>query len=123
MENPKLLSPSVLAFVGDAVYSLKVRTYLANCNRPSGALHDMAVQFVSANSQAKDFAAICEFLTKEENEVFLRGRNFHTNNTPKSSTSADYHAATGLETLFGFLYLSGQNERIDKLFEIIIKNK
>lgn len=121
--NAKLLSPSVLAFVGDAVYSLLVRTYLADKNRPSDALHKAAVGFVSAQAQAEAFAAVREHLTDEETDIFTRGRNFHTNNTPKSSNPADYHTATGLETLFGFLHLSGKQDRIKELFEIILKTK
>lgn len=122
MENIKLLSPSVLSFVGDGVYTLLVRTYLADQNRPSAALHSMAVQYVKAPAQAKAFKKIEPHLTEDEVEVFRRGRNFHTANTPKSSTVSDYHTATGLETLFGFLYLSGKHDRIDELFGIILKD-
>ena len=120
MENIKLLSPSVLAFVGDAVYSLLVRTHIADKSRPSDALHKTAVEYVSAPAQAKAFLKIKESLTEEELDIFTRGRNFHTNNTPKSSSPADYHAATGLETLFGYLHLAGRKERIEELFNIII---
>ncbi|MBR4761839.1 MAG: ribonuclease III [Clostridia bacterium] len=119
MDNVKLLNPAALAFVGDAVYSLKVRTLLADKSRPADTLHKAAVEFVSAGAQAKAFAKIKEKLTDEELEIFTRGRNFHTNNTPKSSSPAEYHTATGLETLFGFLHLSGKGGRIDELFNII----
>lgn len=115
----KLLSPSVLAFVGDAVYSLKVRTYLADKNRPADTLHNAAVGYVSSGAQAKAFEKIKPHLTEEELAVFIRGRNHHTTNTPKSSSSAEYHTATGLETLFGYLHLCGNSDRIDKLFSII----
>ncbi|MBO7519158.1 MAG: Mini-ribonuclease 3 [Clostridia bacterium] len=120
MDSVKLLSPSVLAFVGDAVYSLLVRTYLADKQKPSDTLHKEAVEFVSAGAQAKAFAKIKESLTEKELEIFTRGRNFHTNNTPKSSSPADYHTATGLEALFGYLHLEGSKERIEELFNIII---
>ena len=119
MDNPKLLSPSVLAFVGDAVYSLLVRTYIADENKPSEALHNAAVKFVSATAQAKAFEKIKPHLTEEEMSVFTRGRNFHTANTPKSSNPAEYHTATGLETLFGYLHLANRKDRIDELFRII----
>ena len=122
MRNAGLLSPSVLSFVGDGVYTLLVRTHLADQNRPSAALHGMAVEFVKAGAQAKAMKKIEPFLTEEELSVFRRGRNFHTANTPKSSTGSDYHAATGLETLFGFLYLSGRRDRINELFGIILKD-
>ena len=119
MDNPNLLSPSVLAFVGDAVYGLFVRTYLANVNRPSGELHKLSVRLVNATAQAKAFRIIEPKLSEKELSVFKRGRNFHTGNTPKNSTGGEYHTATGLETLFGFLYLSGENDRAKALFDII----
>ena len=122
MDNPNLLSPSVLAFVGDAVYGLYVRKYLAEVNRPSGELHKLSVQLVNATAQAKAYALIEPLLSEKEISVFKRGRNFRTNNTPKNSTGGEYHTATGLETLFGFLYLSNQNERTNELFDIIWNN-
>ena len=119
MENPNLLSPSVLAFVGDAVYGLYVRTYLSEVNRPSGELHKLSVKLVNATAQAEAFKLVEPNLTEKEISVFKRGRNFHTGNTPKNSTGGEYHTATGLETLFGFLYLSRQNDRAKELFNII----
>lgn len=119
MENVNLLSPSVLAFVGDAVYGLMVRTRLAEVNRPSGDLHSLSVKYVSAVAQAEAFKKIEDTLTEKEMSVFKRGRNFRTANTPKSATSGEYHTATGLECLFGFLHLTNQNDRIQELFNII----
>ena len=119
MENVNLLSPSVLAFVGDAVYGLYVRTKLAEVNRPSGELHKLSVEYVKASAQAKAFAVIESMLNDKELSVFKRGRNFHTSSTPKSATGGEYHTATGLESLFGYLYLSGMKDRADKLFGII----
>ena len=119
MENPNLLSPSVLAFVGDAVYGLFVRTYLAKVNRPSGELHTLSVRRVTATAQAKAFRIIESALSENELSVFKRGRNFHTSNTPRNSTGGEYHTATGLETLFGFLYLNGENDRAKEFFDII----
>lgn len=121
MDNPNLLSPSVLAFVGDAVYGLYVRTYLAKVNRPSGELHKLSVRLVNATAQAEAFKLIEPILTEKELSVFKRGRNFHTGNTPKNSTGGEYHTATGLETLFGFLYLNKENDRAKMLFDIIWK--
>ncbi len=122
MDNPNLLSPSVLAFVGDGVYGLYVRTYLAEVNRPSGELHKLSVQLVNAAAQAEAFKLIEDKLTEKELAVFKRGRNFHTGNTPKNATGGQYHTATGLECLFGFLYLSNQNDRAKQLFDIIWNN-
>ena len=79
----------------------------------------MSVKYVSAVAQAEAFKKIEEKLTEKELMIFRRGRNFHTGNTPKSASAGEYHAATGLECLFGFLHLSGQNERIQELFEMI----
>lgn len=119
IENPNLLSPSVLAFVGDGVYGLYVRTYLAQINRPSGELHKLSVKMVNASAQAAAFKVIEPLLSEKELSVFKRGRNFHTSSTPKHASNGEYHTATGLECLFGFLYLSGENARADELFEII----
>jgi len=119
MDNVNLLSPSVLAFVGDAVYGLYVRTKLAGVNRPSGELHRLSVEYVRAGAQASAFKVIEPKLNEKEISVFKRGRNFHTSSTPKSATGSEYHTATGLECLFGFLYLSKQNSRADELFELI----
>ena len=119
MENVNLLSPSVLAFVGDAVYGLYVRTKLSEVNRPSGELHKLSVEYVKASAQAKAFKVIENVLTEKEMSVFKRGRNFHTSSTPKSATGGEYHTATGLECLFGFLYLSDNKQRADELFDII----
>ena len=122
MENPNLLSPSVLAFVGDAVYGLMVRTALAEVNRPSGELHKLSVKLVNATAQAEAYKIIEPELSEKEVTVFKRGRNFKTGNTPKNSSGGDYHTATGLETLFGFLYFWGENDRLKTLFNIIWQN-
>lgn len=123
MENVNLLSPSVLAFVGDAVYGLYVRTMLSRVNRPSGELHKLSVKYVKASAQAKAFAVIENVLTEKELSVYKRGRNFHTSSTPKSATGGEYHTATGLEALFGYLYLSGEKDRADELFGLIWKEQ
>ena len=118
-ENPDLLSPSVLAFVGDAVYGLYVRMALAEINRPSGELHRLSVKAVNAAAQADAFSLIEPVLDEKEISVFKRGRNFHTSSSPKSATAGQYHTATGLECLFGWLYLSGKTDRADELFGMI----
>ena len=122
MDNVKLLSPSVLAFVGDAVYGLYVREALAEINRPSGELHKLSVKYVNAVSQSKAYKLIEGYLDEEELSVFKRGRNFHTNSSPKSATKGEYHIATGLECLFGYLHLSNNDKRATELFKIIRKS-
>ena len=119
MQNVNELSAGTLAFVGDAVYGLLVRQRLAETNRPSGELHRLSVTFVNANSQADAFKVIEPILTENELSQYKHGRNLHTNNVPKQSTVAQYHSATGLEALFGYLHLSGQFDRINELFELI----
>ncbi len=119
IDNVNMLNPATLAFVGDAVYGLFVRTELARVSRPSGELHRLSVKLVNAVSQAKAFEIISPLLTEKELAVFKRGRNLHTSTTPKSATNAQYHTATGLEALFGYLYLSGEVDRCAELFGII----
>ena len=119
VQNPAVLSGTTLAFVGDSVYGLLVREKLCQTDRPSGALHSMSVKFVNASAQADAYCIIKDILTEKEIDIFKRGRNAHTSTTPKNSTNADYHTATGLEALFGYLHLSQRSGRITELFEII----
>ncbi len=122
MEKPQQLSPTTLAFVGDGVFSLLVRERLCRCDRPSGELHSRSVKLVNATAQAKAFKIIEPKLTEDEIAVFKRGRNAHTSTTPRHSTNGEYHTATGLEALFGYLYLKGENNRINELFSVIWDN-
>lgn len=118
--DPVALSPLTLAFIGDCVYELFVREALVTeANRPAGELHAQKVRYVSAAAQAKAYRFIEDSLTEKESNIFKRGRNAHTTHTPKNMTNADYHTATGIEALFGFLYLSGETERLRELFGII----
>ena len=114
-----LLSPGALAFVGDAYYGLLVREKLAEINRPSGELHALSVRLVKAGAQAVAFKIIESELSEKELSVYKRGRNAHVNSIPKNASVGEYHSATGLETLFGYLYLSKQDERAEELFKII----
>ncbi len=114
-----LSSPQTLAFVGDAYFGLLVRLRLAKVERPVGELHAMSVKLVNANAQAKGVEAIMDMLTEEELSVYKRGRNAHQKHTPKNSSVAEYHAATGLEALFGYLKLSNNSKRAEQLFDVI----
>ena len=119
--NPKLLSPQTLAFIGDSVYDILVREHLiAEANRPVGEFNNRKVKLVNCESQANAIEQLMPVLTEEEVSVYRRGRNAFTKHTPKNADVADYHAATGLEALFGYLYLGGEIERINELFNIII---
>ncbi len=114
------LSPLTLAFIGDTVFDLLVRSELVcEANRPVNALHKSASKKVCAAAQAEGIKKILPLLTEEEEAVFKRGRNSHTGGIPKNASSADYHYATGLESLFGWLYLNGQSERIMELYREI----
>lgn len=118
--NPKELSPQTLAFVGDSVYDLLVREALVcEANRPVGALNHRKVQLVRCESQAEAIEKLLPELSEEETDVYKRGRNAFTRNTPKNSSVADYHKATGLEALFGYLYLSDRMDRVRELYGII----
>ena len=122
MDKAMLLSPSTLAFVGDAVYGLLVRTRLAETERPIGEQHRLSVSFVNANAQAAAFEGIKDMLTEKEMSVFKRGRNNHVGQIPKSTTVGLYHTATGLEALFGYLHINSQFDRIGELFDVIWSN-
>lgn len=111
------LSPLALAFVGDGVYSLMVRErLLCEANRPVNDLHRQSVRDVRAEAQSAAMSRIMEHLTEEEEAVFKRGRNAHT-----ARSGADYHRATGLEALFGYLYLDGRIDRIRELFSLCVE--
>ena len=120
--NPKQLSPLNLAFIGDCIYEILVRENLVkNANRPVNDLHHESVKFVSAKAQTKAFEKIEDILTEDEMSIFKRGRNAKVGHTPKSACTGEYHTATGVEALFGYLYLSGKEERIKELFSVICK--
>ena len=113
------LSPLALAFVGDGVYSLMVRErLLSQANRPVNDLHRLAVKQVRAEAQAAAVERLLPQLSEEEEAVYKRGRNAHT-----ARSGADYHRSTGLEALFGYLYLSGRIDRVRELFSLCIEEE
>ena len=116
----KALGGLTLAFFGDSVYEVYVREQIVRLGTmPVDKLHKKAVQYVNAGFQSYAYDIIAEQLTEEETEIFKRGRNATGNNVPRSSNPKDYRRATGMEALFGYLYLTGQNDRIKELFEKI----
>ena len=118
--NPKQLSPLNLAFIGDCVYEMLVReTLVTDANRPVNDLHRESVKFVSAKAQTAAFEKIKDILTEEEIAVYKRGRNAKVGHSPKSATEGEYHCATGVEALFGYLYLTERLDRIKELFSEI----
>ena len=115
-EQVKQMNPVVLAFVGDAVYSLFIRERLAkNVDKKSGVLSEMAAHEVNASSQAKKADMLAEFFTEEETAIFLRARNAKKPTHAKHSSIAEYNKSTGFEAVLGYLYLSGQIERLDQI--------
>lgn len=121
--SPKGLSPLTLAFVGDGVYELLVREYLVSQgNCPVKKLHSRKVELVRCQAQAQALSTLWPQLSEEEQQVVLRGRNAHVGHAPKNAPLADYHGATGLEALFGYLYLSGNTQRVREIFSQILKD-
>ena len=114
------LSNASLAYLGDCAIEICVREYLV-CEKglsSSAKLNKAALEFVTASKQAEAMKNILPILTEEETDVFHRGRNMGHSNTPKSATVAEYRNATGMEALFGWLYISKNKTRIDELFRI-----
>ena len=116
------LNPLVLAFVGDSVQQLMVRTKLASTSTAkAGELHKLQSEQIKASAQAKYMDEIMSILTEEEIAVFKRARNTHMNTMAKNASVADYKKASGFEAVIVYLYLLGKNERLEELFEIIEK--
>ena len=111
-----------LAHIGDGVFELLCRSYLcAKGGKNVGNLHRDTINMVKATSQAKFIDKLLPHLTEEELAYYRRGKNSHVHAVPKSASPAEYAKATGLEALFGALYLSGQTDRLNDLFHIIIE--
>jgi len=111
-------SPLVLAYLGDGVIELAVREKLVKSgNIPTEQLHSKALLFVTASKQSKALENILPHMTETETDIYKRGRNAKSR-VPKSASAADYRRATGMECLFGYLYLSDDKNRIKELFDI-----
>ena len=118
-----MLNALDLAFVGDGVYGLLVREMLAKQgSRPVGELHRMAVEYVNATAQAAAYDRIAPMLTEQEQAVFRRGRNGGAH--PRRNADPGHYAkATGLEALFGYLHLCGEQQRLRTLFAAIVQGQ
>ncbi|MBQ8185385.1 MAG: hypothetical protein IJX93_09820 [Clostridia bacterium] len=114
MNDPSQISSANLAYLGDCVYELYVREYLVKKGvaRPSVE----SLKYVTAHVQSRVVETLLPLLTEEETAEFRRGRNNGHTSVPKSSTPAEYRRATGLECLFGWLFLSGRHDRLRELF-------
>ena len=121
-EEIRALSSAALAHMGDAVYELLVREMLCREGRlTAGSLHKDTVRYVAAPAQARFAALLQPLLTSEEESVYRRARNAHSHAAPKGATEGEYHAATALEALFGWLYLKGRKDRIRELFDALME--
>ena len=116
-------SVASLAYLGDCAFEICVREYLV-CElglSSSARLNKVALDFVTAQKQAEAMKNIIPILTEEETAVFHRGRNMGHSSTPKSATVSEYRSATGMEVLFGWLYLAKREERMRELFRVAYK--
>lgn len=118
----RLLSPLDLAFVGDGVFDLLCRELLlkdGSC--PVKKLHRRKTELVNCRAQAQALQTLWPLLSEEERGIALRGRNAHVGHVPKNASPADYHGATALEALFGWLYLAGETGRVRELFRLAVE--
>jgi ribonuclease-3 family protein len=121
-ESAKNLNPQVLAYVGDAVHSLYIRTVLTNLNNvKSGELHIMSQNYVKASKQSEQIKSLLPILTEVELDIFKRARNYKTQSIAKSSSIGDYKKATGFEAVLGFLYLTKNYTRLNELLALSTK--
>lgn len=120
-EDIMMLSPLQLAYIGDAVYELLIRTNLLTKDSNVNQLHKMTTKYVKAKAQSDIIHKIEDCLTDEEKSLVKRGRNTKVNSSPKNADLLDYKYATGFECLFGYLYLTNQDNRLGEIFDSIIK--
>ena len=112
-----------LAHIGDGVFEVMVRSWLVLHGKATNrGLHKATVSYVAAPAQAKRVERILPVLTEEEQDVYRRGRNTNTNSIPKAASREEYQAATALEALFGWLYLRGQTDRLNELFDRMMED-
>lgn len=118
-QQAKNLSPVTLAFVGDAVYSLYVRERLVlSTDFSTGTLQKLTSSEVSAHGQSELLAKLQPLFTEEEDDIFRRGRNAKKATRSKNASVAEYNRSTGFEAVLGYLYLTGQYQRISELLEV-----
>lgn len=123
-EKPNLYSPLVLAYIGDAVYEVYVRSRIIceHSDMPPHKLHIESIKRVKAHAQSNAIKAIEPKLSEEEEAVYKRGRNSKSATVPKNADVSDYRRSTGLEALFGYLYIKGDTKRLDELMKTAYDN-
>ncbi|MBQ4631688.1 MAG: Mini-ribonuclease 3 [Clostridia bacterium] len=120
--NPNQISPLSLAYIGDAVYEVYVRSFIMHdVNMPVSKLHKEATKYVSAKAQAQIFHKIEPELTGEEISVFKRGRNAHSYTSAKNADIIDYRISTGFEALIGYIYIKKDTNRLNEIVRLCIK--
>ena len=122
--DAKMYSPLVLAYIGDAVYEVIIRTIVVNHgNCPVNRMHQKSSSLERAAAQAEMIQMMKEELTEQEQAIYRRGRNAKSATAAKNATIADYRAATGFEALIGYLYLNGEKERLIELVGHALQKK
>lgn len=120
-KEPNMLSPLVLAYIGDAVYELYIRQYvISQANHRPQAMHREATRFVSAKAQANALKKLLPILTEEELNIVKKGRNAKSNHVPKNADVLEYRHSTAFECLIGYLYYSQQSTRLQELLNITL---
>lgn len=116
------LNGSDLAYIGDAYYELYIRSYLLSLGytKPE-ELHKLCINYVSAKSHAKIYETISEILTEKEKNVFNRGKNYNYKHHSRSTNVRDYLTSSGFEAVIGYLYVSGQNDRLNEILGLSLK--
>lgn len=123
-KKPNQYSPLALAYIGDGVYELYVRSRVIeeHSNLPAHKLHLHTVKYVKAHAQSNSIEALQNILTEEEAAVYRRGRNAKSATVPKNANIVEYRRATGFEALIGYVYLTGDTERLNKLMDEAYNN-
>lgn len=117
-------SPLSLAFLGDSVYDTLVREHLLRkANMPVAKLHSAKIKLVCAEFQSAAYEVVADMLDEHELAVLKRGRNATGNTVPKHAEAAQYRRATAIESLFGYLFLTGKKERITQIFDVIVSQE
>ncbi|MDO5014404.1 MAG: ribonuclease III domain-containing protein [Clostridia bacterium] len=113
-----------MAFLGDSIYETLIRKKLCQTTKyPVKKLNKMKLNYVTASAQAIALDKIMDILSEEEKDIVIKGRNAKTTNVPKTATHSEYHSATALETLFGYLYLKENYNRLNELIDIIFNEE
>lgn len=126
MERDALLNLSTLglAHLGDSVFEIMVRSWLCLHGKAKAKdLHRATIKYVAAPAQAARMERLHPLLTPEEADVFRRGRNTAPHSVPKAASRGEYQTATGLEALFGWLYLQGRTDRLNELFAVLMEGE